>query len=274
MDVEGEFGAIVETVVAQASPPRPPDPPPPDPATEDVSSPVTETTPVPSSSASSHSEHDYSNPTPNNPYSMVQQLTEENRRLKAKAKNQKCTITNLRDKVSTMKRGNVPKYTKNIIVRKALKRTHTEAQMDWLLSEQPRKRSRKWSNEDFTKGYKLLLQGEKTLDLVRKIAAPFPCQTLIMQKFNFLSTKPGIQTHVRTYIKIHLAHTEMWKNNGNIIGVGFDEFSLAKIGMYYAKLDIVLGGILDRNHCSVFHYFLLANSLHSVTFTYLPCFLI
>ena len=249
MTAEGEFGAIVEKVVAQESPPRPSPPP----VTEAVSSPATETTPAASTSASGQSEHDYFNPTPNNPYTIIQQLTEENRGLKAKAKNQKCTITNLRDKVTSMKRGNVPKYTREIIVRKALKRSYTEAQMDWLLSEQPRQRSKKWSNEDFSKGYKLVLQGAKTLDLVRKIAAPFPCQTLIMQKFSFMSTKPGIQTHVRTYIKIHLAHTEMWQNNGNLVGVGFDEFSLAKLGMYYAKLDIVLGGKFDRNHCSVLH---------------------
>ena len=119
-----------------------------------------------------------------------------------------------------------------------------------MISERPRKRSRKWAAQDFRHGYKLMCRGgKKTLDLVRNLANPFPSATLINKKLNFMSTKPGIQTHIRTYINYHLRYTEVWKNNGNLVVASFDEISLAKLGMYFPKMDMVLGGKIDRNHC-------------------------
>ena len=123
-----------------------------------------------------------------------------------------------------------------------------------MLSERPRKRSRKWAAQDFRFGYKIMNSGgKKTLDLVRSIANPFPSATLINKKLNFMSTKPGIQTHIRTYINFHLRHSEVWKNNGNLSVVGFDEMSLVKLGMYFPKMDMVLGGKLIETFARVYY---------------------
>ena len=147
----------------------------------------------------------------------------------------------LRGLVQKYKSGDVPKNVKDDIVRQRLKRKCTPASVDFLMSDKKRKRSNKYTNEDFKIGYKLLVRGKKTLDLVRKLvptAVPSPC--LVQRKFNFMSLLPGICIHIRTYINVHLKHTEAFENNGHLVGICCDEIYLNKIGMYYGKFDLAI----------------------------------
>ena len=112
------------------------------------------------------------------------------------------------------------------------------------MSEHPKKRSKKYVNEDFKIGYKLMARGKKTLDLVKhSVPTAIPCPSLVQRKFNFMALMPGIVIHIRTYINVHLKHTDAFKNNGNLAGVCCDEVYLSKLGQFLAKFDLVLGTI-------------------------------
>ena len=146
--------------------------------------------------------------------------------------------------VKAMKDGEkLPKYTEEIVCKKRLKRKYNEAQIDAMLSEKPRKRSRKWQTKDYGDAFKLLCNvGRKGYKYVRQSLIFQPGLTTLQAKFSFLSFMPGFIRHVFIYIQVHLVHTESWKNgHGRISVFGFDEVSLAKLAMYYQKFDCIIG---------------------------------
>ena len=135
------------------------------------------------------------------------------------------------------------KYKEEIVCKKSLKCKYCEAQIDDMISEKTRQRSRKWQTKDYGDAFKLYCNvGRKGYKYVRQSLIFQPGLTTLQVKFGFLSFMPGFIRHVFTYIQVHLVHTECWKNgHGKICALCFDEVSLAKLAMYFQKFDCIIG---------------------------------
>ena len=153
--------------------------------------------------------------------------------------------------INEMKAGKLPMYLKEAVTREMLAGKFSEATIDFILSKKPKKASRKWDKRDLRNGWKLLLKGRKAFDHVRS-THPFlvPSHTLLQQKFGFLSTLPGVIKPIYVYIRVHLSHTDSWKNGlASLLAICFDEVYLRNCGLYDSKFDMILGRIhLDRKH--------------------------
>ena len=147
-----------------------------------------------------------------------------------------------------MKHGKLPKYTQDLVCRRRLKRRYNEAEIDDMISEVPKKRSKKWTTKDYGAAFKLLCNtGRKGYKYVRNNIVLQPGLTTLQKKFGFLSFRPGFIRHIFTYIQIHLIHTESWKNgHGKHCVFCYDEVSLSKLALYYQKFDCILG---KPNNC-------------------------
>ena len=150
-----------------------------------------------------------------------------------------------------MKSGQLPKYVKEAVTREMLAGQFSEASIDFFLSKKPKRASTKWDKRDLRNGWRLLLKGRKAFDHVRT-EHPFlvPSHTLLQKKFGFLSTLPGVIKPIYVYIKVHLSHTDKWKNGlASLLAICFDEVYLRKMGLYDSKFDMILGRIhFDRKH--------------------------
>ena len=172
----------------------------------------------------------------------LKKFKEENVQLKNSLRIAKRRILILRESVKSLKAGNVSKKTENIICRRKLKRTHTEAQMDVIMSETPKKRSNKYVSQDFSVGYKVLsFTGKKGYQFVRGLIRA-PSLTLLQQKFSFMSVRPGLFTKLLVYIEKHVSHRESWVNGpGKLCGVQFDEVYLQYLALFDVRFDCVIG---------------------------------
>ena len=172
----------------------------------------------------------------------LKKVKEENTSLKKSLKVARRRILLLQKSVESLKSGNVSKKTEDIICRRKLKRTHTEAQMDFILSDTPKKRSKKYVSKDFSVAYKVLsYTGKKGYQFVRGLLHS-PSLSLLQQKFGFMSIRPGIFTKLLTYIEKHVSHQESWVNgHGKLSEIQFDEVSMQYLALYDVRFDCVIG---------------------------------
>ena len=148
----------------------------------------------------------------------------------------------LKNTISDYKEGKLPKHTKREVVHEALKGHFGPGQIDIFLSEKPRKFTKKYTTKNYHDAMSLRnIGGVKSLSLVRDLV-PLPSLTSLQRKFSFMSLLPGYIREIRIYIATHLSKLDSWKNgNGNLGVIAFDEVHNRKIGMYYAKYDLIVG---------------------------------
>ena len=200
---------------------------------------IVETNPV----QNSDHEYDQLRNDPRNPYVIIDELLEKIKYLKAEGWKKDACIKYLRAKIRELKSGNLPKYTQDLVCRRRLKRKYCDAQIDGMISDVPKKRSKKWTTRDYGDAFKLLCNnGRKGYNYVRENLVLQPGLTTLQVKFSFLSFRPGFIRHIFTYIQTHLIHTDSWKNGlGKLAVFCYDEVSMSKLALYFKKFDCILG---------------------------------
>ena len=191
-------------------------------------------------------EHDYAcspndNPySSDNPYTKIAELTQmynsvlrENRLLK-----RRCTY--YRSKMKSYLNGNLPRSTREIVLKQTLKRTRTDAQIEMEIAPKKRQRCRNYKNEDFYEAYQLLNISKKAYQHARKNMIAYPCLTLLQNKFKDLHLRPGILKPILVALRHKRAQTA---NNpaARLLAKCFDECGLDKIAEYDQRLDCIVG---------------------------------
>ena len=174
----------------------------------------------------------------------IEALEEENYAYASENSILKIRVKDLEKTVESFLEGNLPESTKETVVREQLKDKFYTEQIDFFVNKD-RKGTKNWSQELLCDTMKLRnnsLSGFKKVKEVFSKSLPLPSLSKLHKTYNFLSLKPGINTHMLTYFKHHLSHTESWRNgNGNLAVIKFDEVSTGKDGMYDNKNDMVVG---------------------------------
>ena len=112
-------------------------------------------------------DHSYAKTNGYNPYSEICELRTAFNAYKEQSVRQihnlKAQVKYFRSVIRRQREGNLPKSTETIVVRKALKRKRnmTDGELDFYLSETPRKRSNNWNYDDIRKGAGLLCISSK-----------------------------------------------------------------------------------------------------------------
>ena len=142
--------------------------------------------------------------------------------------------------ISHYRAGKMPDYVKQGVVRERLKHKLSEGQLDIMLSKKPRKKSKKWTNEDYAKSQSLsLLMGKAAYDMVKEEVAPLPAYYTARKKYAHVRVIPN---QIIKATLLHLKHLKKsWKNNEHLGLMSFDDVNLKNFGEYHKKLDKVIG---------------------------------
>ena len=190
-------------------------------------------------------EHDYASPDENpyssdNPHTIIAELTKkynsvlrENRLLE-----RRCTY--YRSKMKSYLNGNLPRSTREIVLKQTLKRTRTDAQIEMEIAPEKRIRCRNYKNQDYYEAYLLLNISKRAYNHARKNIIAYPSFTLLQNKFKDLHLRPGILKP----ILVALRHKRAQSGNNllaRLLAVCFDEIGTAKLAEYDQRLDCIVG---------------------------------
>ena len=136
--------------------------------------------------------------------------------------------------------GNVPKTKKKKLLGNVFtgKFTFSGAQIDMMLSEKERFRSKKWTNADYCSAMELRCTGVKSLNYVRKNLLPLPAYPTLCKKFAFMHLTPGFLKPMMAYLSKILPLKEKSKRACMLL---FDETKVTNRGHLDKKLDMVIG---------------------------------
>ena len=105
--------------------------------------------------------------------------------------------------------GNMPNCVKEGVVRERLASKLSEGQLDIMLSKKPRKRSKKWTNQDYARSQQLsLLCNRRAYDFVKDEIAPLP---------GFQTARKKILTCASFTQSDHTTHTTTFETSKIII---------------------------------------------------------
>ena len=138
--------------------------------------------------------------------------------------------------------GNLPQSTCEIVLKRTLKRTRTDAQIEMLIAPKKRQRCRNYKNQDFYEAYLLLNISKRAYEHARKNIVHYPCFTLLQNKFKDLHLRTGILKPIIVALRHKRAQT-INDPNARLMAICFDEMSVAKIAEYDQRLDCIIGKV-------------------------------
>ena len=136
----------------------------------------------------------------------------------------------------------MPNCVKEGVVRERLASKLSVGQLDIMLSKKPRKRSKKWTNQDYARSQQLsLLCNRRAYDFVKDEIAPMPAFYTARKKYSHVRVVPN---QIIQATLLHLRHLRKFmKKNEHLCCITFDDVNLKNFGQYHMKLDQVIGNL-------------------------------
>ena len=136
----------------------------------------------------------------------------------------------------------MPNCVKEGVVRERLASKLSVGQLDIMLSKKPRKRSKKWTNQDYARSQQLsLLCNRRAYDFVKDEIAPLPGFQTARKKYSHVRVVPN---QIIQPTLLHLKHQRSsFKKKEWLCVLTFDDINLKNLGQYHKKLDKVIGNL-------------------------------
>ena len=114
----------------------------------------------------------------------------------------------------------------------------SDAQIDIMTSKKPRKRSRLWTNKDYSRSQKLsLMVNKRAYEFIQQEIAPQPGFDTARKKFSHVRVVPGQIIKASIFHIKHLVES----GKGHLVMISFDEVNLTNRGEYDITMDKVIG---------------------------------
>jgi hypothetical protein len=153
----------------------------------------------------------------------VEALKNELMSSKSQIKILKLKVNRLQKMVQALKAGNLSRHLQDTVVKNRLKGQFSDGQLDMLLSNKPRKFSRKWTQTDYSTAMAIRGISIKAFNFVRKNIVPLPGDSTLNRKFGFIHISKGLIEPAVAYLQQKVPRMT---SRETLSAIAFDEMNL------------------------------------------------